>query len=217
MTKLIDLTLKEYLKIAEDPTPDPGGGSVAAYVGAVGTALAIMALNLSYDKDSYKEKDREIKNELEDLKAEFQEIIEKLEFYVDEDSNSFSGVLKAFKLPKETEEEKEARSAAIQEGYKYAMEVPMDTARMTSEVLENLEVFANHCSMTAITDVGCSILFVSSAVEAALQNVLINIKSIKDEEYVNTVKNEVDEMIENARKYKEEYMEIIYTRLEKGE
>ena len=134
--------------------------------------------------------------------------------YVDEDSNSFNKVLEAFRMPKDTEEEKQVRSKAIQDGYKYALEVPLDTARLGTKVLSNLEIFANHCSAIAISDVGCAILFVSSAIEAALQNVIINLKSIKDEVFVSEIKAEVKEIIEKAHKNRDEYMQIIYKRIE---
>lgn len=212
--RLIDLSLRQYLDNGKTPKPNPGGGSVAAYVGGIGTALAIMALNLSYGKDEYESKDRAIKIELEDLKAEYDEIIESLAFYVDEDSKSFGQALEAFKLPKETEEEKAIRSEAIQEGYKYALSVPLDTARLGSRVLSNLEVFSSHCSPVAISDVGCAILFVASSIEAALQNVLINLKSIKDQDFVRNTKREVEEITENARRNRDDFMEIIYRRIE---
>jgi len=214
MSKLIDLTLKQYLENGKTVEPNPGGGSVAAYVGVIGSALAIMALNISYGKEPFESKDEEIKNELDELKAEFEEIIDKLAVYVDEDSNSFNKVLTAFKLPKDTEEEKAARSKAIQDGYKYALEVPMETARLGTRVLSNLEIYANHCSAIAISDVGCAILFVASSIEAALQNVIINLKSIKDEEFVEATKKEVTEITENAHKNRDEFMKIIYKRIE---
>lgn len=214
MSKLIDLTLKQYLENGKTVEPNPGGGSVAAYVGGIGSALAIMALNISYGKEPFESKDEEIKNELNELKAEFEEIIDKLAVYVDEDSNSFNKVLTAFKLPKDTDEEKAARSKAIQDGYKYALEVPMETARLGTRVLSNLEIYANHCSAIAISDVGCAILFVASSIEAALQNVIINLKSIKDEEFVEATKKEVTEITENAHKNRDKFMKIIYKRIE---
>lgn len=212
--KLIDLSLKQYLENGKGPKANPGGGSVAAYVEAIGTALAMMALELSYGKDEYESLDASIKNDLEDLKADYNDIIERLEFFVDEDSKSFLGALEAFKLPKNTEEEKKLRSTAIQEGYKYALSVPLDTARLGRDVMEGLEVYAKYCSPVAISDVGCAILFLASGIEAALQNVLINLKSIKDEDFANNTRKEMEEIKSYARNQRDELMEIIYKRIE---
>lgn len=214
MTKLIDLTLAQYLENGKTTEPNPGGGSVAAFVGGMGAALSIMALNISYGKEPFEAKDEAIKKELDELKAEFDQIIDKLAVYVDEDSNSFNKVLEAFRLPKETEEEKAARSQAIQDGYKYALEVPMETARLGSKVLSNLEIYASHCSAIAISDVGCGVLFLAASIEAALQNVIINLKSIKDEAFVEATKKEVKEITEAAHKNRDAFMEIVYKRIE---
>ena len=213
MDKLINLSLENYLENAKTKEPYPGGGSVAAYVGAVGTALSIMVLNLSYDKKSYKEVDESIKTKLEDLKASFDKDIELLKKYVDEDASSFGGVLDALKLPKETEEEKKIRSEKIQDGYKYALEVPLGTARTLNNILNNLDLFVKYGTVSAITDVGCSILFVSSAIEAALFNVTINLKSLKDEDFRSKVEKETHDLIENAHRLRDKYLEETYNRL----
>ncbi len=214
MTDLMKLSLKEYLDNASDKEPNPGGGSVAAYVGGLGTALANMVLNLSYGKKAYEALDQNIKDELEELKEEYFEIIKELEVYVNEDAKSFNKVLDAFKLPKETEEEKEARSNAIQEGYKYALEVPLNTARLANRALNKLDLFVEHGTVSAITDVGCAILFLASAIEAALFNVIINLKSIKDEEFAKQTEKEVHDLIANAHKLRDEYLERTYRRLD---
>ncbi|WP_425539098.1 cyclodeaminase/cyclohydrolase family protein [Microaceticoccus formicicus] len=214
MDNLMGLSLKQYLDNASDKEPNPGGGSVAAYVGGLGTALAIMVLNLSYGKKAYEDLDQNIKDQLEDLKDEYFEIIKELEVYVNEDAKSFNKVLEAFKLPKETEEEKEIRSNAIQEGYKYALEVPLNTARLANRALNKLEPFVEHGTVSAITDVGCAILFLASAIEAALFNVIINLKSIKDEEFCKQADDEVHELIANAHRLRDDYLERTYRRLD---
>lgn len=213
MEKLMDLTLRQYLSNAETKEPNPGGGSVAAYVGAVGTALSIMVLNLSYGKKSYEALPDQDKKELEDLKLEFKEIIKELEVYVDEDANSFSGVLEALKLPKETDEEKEIRTAKIQEGYKHALQVPLNTARRATDALNKLMPFVKNGTVSAITDVGCSILFLAASIEAALFNVVINLKSIKDEDFQESARQEAMKLTKNAHELRDKYLEITYDRL----
>lgn len=215
MEKLINLSLSQYLDNAKGPEANPGGGSVAAYVGGLGTALSIMALKLSYGKDSYEEKDQAIRDEIEELKAEYEKIIDQLAIYVDEDSNSFNAVLQAFKMPKDTDEEEEKRHDAIQEGYKNALNIPLDTARLGQRVLSTLNIYAENSSPIAISDVGCSVLFVSASIEASLQNVLINMKSIKDEDFLNDIGKEVRQIIDDSHKKRDQLMEIIYERIEK--
>lgn len=214
MDSLMNLTLMEYMEKAKTKEAKPGGGSVAAYVGGVGSALAIMALNLSYGRKEYEDLDDSKKDKLEEEKKNFTETIAEMVKYVDEDSQSFNQALAAFKLPKNTEEEKKIRSEKIQEGYKYALNVPLSTAKRGDEVLQNLEHFAKDCSPIAISDVGCAILFVSASIEAALQNVLINLKSIKDEDFVKETREEVDEIVERTHKNRDEFMKIIYKRIE---
>ncbi|MDO5690411.1 MAG: cyclodeaminase/cyclohydrolase family protein [Tissierellia bacterium] len=213
MSDLMGLTLKQYLDNASTKEPNPGGGSVAAYVGGLGAALSIMVLNLSYGKKAFEGIDAEIKGDMEEKKAELFEIIAQLAIYVDEDSESFNEVLDALKLPKETEEQKRERTKAIQKGYVYALEVPLNTARLSHQALLKLNPFVDYGSVSAITDVGCSILFLAAAVEAALFNVTINLKSIKDEDFVIQTKAEVEELIASAHKMRDEYLHRTYARL----
>lgn len=213
MSDLMGLTLKQYLDNASTKEPNPGGGSVAAYVGGLGAALSIMVLNLSYGKKAFEGIDAEIKGDMEEKKAELFEIIAQLAIYVDEDSESFNEVLDAFKLPKETEEQIRERTKAIQKGYVYALEVPLNTARLSHQALLKLNPFVDYGSVSAITDVGCSILFLAAAVEAALFNVTINLKSIKDEDFVIQTKAEVEELIASAHKMRDEYLRRTYARL----
>lgn len=215
--ELMKLTLDQYLDNAQTKEPNPGGGSVAAYVGGLGAALSNMVLNLSYGKEEYESLDQAIKDEMEDLKVEFDKTIQELKVFVDEDSESFNSVLDAFKMPKDTEEEKEKRSKAIQEGYVYALNVPLETARLCHKTLGKLDLFVDYGTITAITDVGCSVLFLASAIEAALFNVTINLQAIKDEDFVKETENEVENLISDAHKYRDGYLERIYDRLNKGE
>ncbi len=212
--KLIDLSVEQYLDNAQTKEPNPGGGSVAAYVGGLGAALSIMVLNLSYGKDDYEALPQSEKDKLEELKVDFDKKIEKLKFYVDEDSKSFNKVLEGFRMPRDTEEEKAARAQVIQDGYMYALEVPLTTARLCAEMLDDLEPFVQYGDVGAITDVGCGILFLSSAIEAALFNVTINLQSIKDRDFAAKTEKEVAKLIEGAHEKRDEYLKMTYARLE---
>lgn len=116
-------------------------------------------------------------------------------------------------MPKETDEEKAARSKAIQDGYVIALKVPLETATVCVDAMNLLETFAKNGSAHAITDVGCGVLFLAAAAEGALFNVYINLQAIKDEEKRVSYKKEADELKEKARTMRDAYLDIVYDRL----
>ena len=144
---------------------------------------------------------------------EVEKIMEDLSNIVDEDTKAFDKVMIAFKLPKETDEEKTARSEAIQDGYKKAIEVPLRCAEKCLKVLELQDVFANYGNINAITDVGVGTLLAYSGLEGALFNVSINLSSIKDENYKKETEEKVNKILENGKELKEELLKIVYKRL----
>ncbi|HLR21671.1 MAG TPA: cyclodeaminase/cyclohydrolase family protein [Tissierellaceae bacterium] len=210
---LIEKTLENFILEAASGSPTPGGGSVSAYAGGLGTALISMVGNLSFGKKSYEELSSDIKEKMEENFEELQTKIEILNKMVDEDSTAFDGVMEAFKMPKETKEEKEARSKAIQEGYKKALEVPLGCAEECLEVLKLQDVFAQYGNENAITDVGVGILLAQVGVEGALLNVRINLTSIKDESYREDIQKQVDSIMKESEQLKEELLKIVYSRL----
>lgn len=210
---LINKSLREYISEAASGNPTPGGGSVSALVASLGSALTNMVGNLTFGKKTYEELPQKKKQEMEEnfnlLKAKT-EILEKI---IDEDSSAFDSVMVAFKMPKETDEEKAIRSKAIQEGYKKALEVPLRCADECYQLLELQEVFAHHGNINAITDVGVGALLAYSGLEGALLNVRINLLSIKDEAYKKEIEGKVKTLIEDGKNLKEKLMEIVYRRL----
>ena len=144
---------------------------------------------------------------------ELGEIIEKLNHIVDEDTKAFSKVMEAFKLPKETEEEKAKRSVAIQEGYKIALEVPLRCAEECFRALELQKIFAEYGNVNAITDVGVGALLAATGLEGALFNVTINLLSIKDTEYRSQMEKKVDQLLKEGTQLKEALLKTVYKRL----
>lgn len=210
---LIERTLKEFVSDVASSNPTPGGGSVAALVGTIGGALTNMVGNLTIGKKVYEEVPEEAKIKMEENFKEIEKIVESLSNIVDEDSTAFDGVMLAFKLPKETADEKAARSNAIQEGYKKALEVPLKCASECLRVLELQDIFAQHGNVNAITDVGVGTLLAYSGLEGALFNVTINLKSIKDENYRKDIENKVNTLLESGKIIKEELLKVVYHRL----
>ena len=209
----INKSVNDYVSEVLSGEPTPGGGSVAALAGSLGAALTSMVGNLTFGKKAYEELDEEIKVEMDKNFKEVQNSIKRLKEIVDEDTKAFDKVMEAFKMPKETEEEKKARTEAIQAGYKKALEVPLECAEECYKVLKLQNVFAHYGNANAITDIGVGALLAVTGLEGAILNVKINLKSIKDEEYRTNVEKKVNQLMEDGYKLKEELMKTVYDRL----
>lgn len=210
---LVNKTVKDYVAQVASKEPTPGGGSVAALAGSLGSALTAMVGNLTIGRKIYRELDDEVKKEMDDNFAELMNSIEKLNNIVDEDTKAFDKVMIALKMPKETEEEKAERSKAIQEGYKVALEVPLRCAEECLNVLQLQRIFADHGNVNAITDVGVGALLAVTGLEGAILNVKINLSSIKDVEFKNKIEEKINSLMTEGMKLKDELMEIVYKRL----
>lgn len=210
---LAEKTVHDFIEIVDSSEPVPGGGSVSALVGSIGSALARMVGSLSYTKKAFKELPEETQ---ELMKANAEKLLalkKELEEGVDKDASAFDKVMEAFAMPKETEEEKAARTAKIQEGYKIALEVPKRSAYACMEVLELQEVFARYGTKGAVSDIGVGILMASSGVEGAVLNVKINLLAMKDEKYIEETRKEVEELLKKMYQKRNELLEVIHQRL----
>lgn len=210
----IEKSLMQYALDTRSSDPTPGGGSVSAYVATLGSALTSMVGGLTFGKKSFMEVPEETREMMERNARELERLFDELSGIVDEDTTAFDKVMAAFKLPKETEEEKKTRSKAIQEGYKEALEVPLKCAQKCHRVMELQGVFAENGNVNAITDIGVGILLAYSGLEGALLNVTINLGSIKDEKYREDVAAKVSSLLSSAKELKEQGLEIVYKRLE---
>jgi len=209
----IKKSLEEYIKNVASGDPTPGGGSVSALVGSLGAALTSMVKNLTVGKKAYEELPDEIKRKISDNAKEIESLMEDLKNIVDEDTKAFDKVMEALKLPKETEEQKAIRSKAIQDGYKVALEVPLRCAEKCLRVLELQDVFAEYGNVNAITDVGVGTLLAYAGLEGALFNVIINLNSIKDQEFKDKTSQKVENMLNEGKKLRDELLKVVYERL----
>ncbi|MBV1821981.1 cyclodeaminase/cyclohydrolase family protein, partial [Bacteroidales bacterium MSK.15.36] len=182
--------------------PAPGGGSIAALSAASAAALIEMVANLTIGKKGYEEVEEEMK-ELKGVAAEYKE---KFINYIDEDSDSFNKIMDAFKMPKNTEEEKKARTKIIQEGFKGAATVPLNVAKDAFELLALAEKVIEKGNQNAVTDGAVAAMSARTAVHSALYNVKINLGSIKDEEFVNNTKKEIEKLESNVDKIEKEIL-----------
>lgn len=210
----IEKSLKEYIANVASGDPTPGGGSVSALVGSLGAALTSMVNNLTVGKKAYEDLADEIKEEITKSAKEIDTLMEDLNKIVDEDTKAFDKVMEAFKLPKETEEEKALRREAIQEGYKVALEVPLRCAEKCLRLLQLQDIFAKYGNVNAITDVGVGTLLAYAGLEGALFNVTINLNSIKDQEFKDEIGAKVDNILNEGKRLKEELLKVVYERLQ---
>ena len=209
----IDKSVKHYIEQTASGEPTPGGGSVSALVGSLGAALISMVNNLTVGKKAYEELPDDVKAEFQKNFKEIEELMEDLKAIIEEDTHAFSKVMDAFKLPKSTDEEKEVRTQAIQDGYKVALEVPLRCAKKCLRALELQDIFAEYGNVQAITDVGVGTLLSYAGVEGALFNVIINVGAIKDQEFKAEIEAEIDSTLSRAKELKEELLKVVYSRL----
>ncbi len=175
--KLIDMEVKEYLDVLKSDAPAPGGGSVSALAGAQGVALFTMVADLTLGKEKYAEYQevcREAKEKGAALYAE-------LTAGVDKDTEAFNLVSAAFKMPKETDEEKAARKQAIADGTLAATEVPFRTMQLGYEGLLLAKTMIGKSNPNAASDLGVAILNLTACIKGAWLNVKINLPGVKEE------------------------------------
>ena len=182
--QLVDMTVRDFTDEVQTDSVAPGGGSVAALGGAQGAALVAMVSNLSGGKDFIKEYKQICKlgEKAEELKAA-------LIYNVDADTQAFNGVMEANKLPKGTKAEAKARDKAIQDAYKEAINMPLDTAQKCFDVLKLADKIADIGLEASISDVGVGAQMAHAGMHGGILNVKINLPSIKDEKYNSKMKN----------------------------
>ena len=177
---LAALDLPRFADEVSRPSPAPGGGSISALAGALGAALAGMVANLTHGKAGFEER----RAELEAVAQRAQELKDQLVAAVDEDTQAFNAVITAMRLPKDTDEQKAARAAALQEGYRRATDVPLRTAELCIAALELCRQVADRGNPASISDAGVGALMARAGALGAIDNVAINLPSITDAAWV---------------------------------
>ena len=187
---LRDLSVKGFVYETSSDSPAPGGGSIAALSAATSAALIEMVANLTIGKKGYEE----VTNEMEKVKETASQYKDKFINYIDEDSNSFNKIMEAFKLPKETDNEKALRINTIQLAFKGAANVPLNVGKDAFELLELAKIVILKGNQNAVTDGAVAAMQARTAVHGAFYNVKINLGSIKDEEFVKDAQRQMEEI-----------------------
>jgi formiminotetrahydrofolate cyclodeaminase len=188
MKLLSELPVKEFLLVTAGDDPVPGGGSVSALCGALSAALGQMVTNLTIGRKKYADQEESMK----EMAVVFNSYLDEFALDIDKDSDAYDAVFSAYKLPKETEEEKALRSQKIQEATKIAAEVPLLVAQKAYKLMDFISMVAKTGNQNAVTDACVAMMCARTAVLGALLNVRINLSSLKDPEYVGHLKKESD-------------------------
>lgn len=198
-----NMTVSQFADSVASNEPVPGGGSVAAVCGTLSAALSEMVANLTVGKKKY----AEFENEMKEIKEKALVLRNKLIDYIEKDSVAYNKVMNAYKLPKETEEEKTLRKQEIEDSSKLAATVPLEVAYASYEILPLTEAVVLRGNSNAVTDGLVAAMLARTAVLSALLNVRINLGSIDDEEFVKEYKAKSDELEVNTFAYEKKILE----------
>ncbi len=208
--KLVRMSLKNFAAETASESPAPGGGSISAYMGALGAALGTMVANLSAHKRGWDDRWKEFS----DWAEKGQAIMHELVALVDEDTAAFDNIMAAFGLPKGTDEEKAARAAAIEEATLHATKVPLRTMKASLKAFEIARAMASGGNPNSVSDAGVGALAARSAVLGAELNVKINAAGLKDRDAADRLVGEAAEIAAKAVQEEKEILDIVNSKIQ---
>ena len=206
---LIDKPLSTFLDELASSAPAPGGGSAAALSGAIGAALVSMVANLTLGKKDYVN----VQDDIQRLVKESEALRHKCQELLDADVAAYSEVSRVSKMPRDTDEQKAARSAAMQAALKNATAVPMELAQVCVDVLRLCPEATAKGNVRAVSDVGVAALMAEAGLRAAALNVLINLGSIKDEVFVGKERLKLYALLAGTSDLKERVLKEVEAKL----
>lgn len=202
---LIRLSLKDFARETASESIAPGGGSVSAYVASLGTGLGAMVANLSSHKRGWDDQ----WEYFSDWASKGQMIMKELLLLVDKDTDAFNAIIEAFRLPKNSEEEKANRKAAIEAATKNAIEVPFQVMQSAYNAFDLLEEMVHKGNPNSITDAGVGALCVTAGIKGAALNVRVNCKDLKDEVYVQNILSATENLLAQSREREEHILTVV--------
>ena len=203
--KLVDMNVTDFANETASESPAPGGGSISAYIGALGASLGTMVANLSSHKRGWDHRWEEFSIVAEKGQQKKDELLK----LVDEDTNAFNKIMDAFRMPKKTEDEKEARQKAINEATRYGIEVPYQVMKTSFESMEVMKEMAEKGMESSISDAGVGAISALAAVRGAYLNVKINTKDFEDKAFVDETLENAQKIIDQAQKKEQEILELV--------
>jgi len=205
MTEIKDTAIEPFLDALASNSATPGGGSAAAILGAMGAALVSMVCNLTIGKKKY----AEVEGEMKDVLAKAEDLRHRLTGMIQDDVKAFNTVMGAYGMPKETDADKAARDAAIQDGLKLATDVPIRCCRLAREVIDLALAVSQKGNLNVISDAGVGVLSAYAALRSAALNVFINTKLISDKSFVDAKLKELDGLLAGAEALTEQAYDIV--------
>lgn len=213
MKNFADYSIRDYVAVASTDAPTPGGGSVAAVVGALGAALGQMVYHLSIHKKSYQAHDEATKAAVEcDFQA-LEALQEDFIRLIDEDVAAFNTFMEALRLPKATDEERKIRQDAMEQASIVATKAPLETAIKAFETLERIEELARYGHKNCISDAGVSAYCAFAALQSAVMNVRINLGGISDEVFTSETEALCVRLVDEAEVKTNKIVQVVYDRL----
>ncbi|MBJ2173185.1 glutamate formimidoyltransferase [Aureibaculum sp. A20] len=207
--KLIDLSLSDFADVTASESVAPGGGSIAAYTGALGAALGAMVANLSSHKAGWDDKWKYYS----DWAEKGQVFKTKLLFLVDEDTNAFGKIIDGFRMPKSTTEEKELRRQAIEDATKYATEIPFQVMETAFKSMEVMQTMVKEGLPSSLSDAAVGVLCARTAVIGAYFNVKINAKDLKDRNFAKEIIAKADKIYNETLRVEKEVIEFVNSKM----
>ncbi|MEA1986497.1 MAG: glutamate formimidoyltransferase, partial [Candidatus Marinimicrobia bacterium] len=208
--KLKSMKITDFLNLLSSDSPAPGGGSISALSGALSSALTSMVTQLTFNHKKYKRSNKK----MEEVAIKSQELMRKFTDLIDRDTEAFNVYMEARKMPKKKEADKIKRAIALEEASKVVTNVPFETLKLSSELLELSEIVAKRGNVNAMSDAGVSAMQAEVCAEGAYLNVLINLPTIDDKEFVEKVKNEADEIVAEVKKDRRRIVNFVKRKLE---
>jgi formiminotetrahydrofolate cyclodeaminase len=199
---LVDKTVSQFLDELASSSPAPGGGSVAALAGAVGAALASMVCNLTIGKKKY----AEVQDEMKAVLVQTELLREELTHHIDKDTEAFNSLMAAYCLPKGTEQEQSARSAAIQAATKAATLIPLRVMRTCEKALLHARTVAQKGNKNSVSDAGVAALMLQAGCAGAALNVRINLGGLNDTTFVQKIAEESASLSQNVERLTREVL-----------
>jgi len=207
--KLTERSIESFLDQLASSAPTPGGGSVAALSGALGTALISMVCNLTIGKEKY----ADVQDEIAAILQNSEILRKKLTELVEEDVAVYTELSQTMKMPRDTQEQKNVRARAMDKALKAATDVPLRVAEACASVMELCRPAAEKGNINAISDVGVGILLAEAGLRSAALNVLINLGWIKDEKFVSESRKKLNTLLSGKPTLRDEIYDFVTSKL----
>lgn len=207
---LKDLKVVEFVNEVDKKSATPGGGSVSALASSLGIALTKMVGHLTIGKKKFKALDEEVQSEFGDILDTFGTYKEELVALIDKDTEAYNLVMKAYKLPKESDQEKAIRATEIEKATMVAIETPYRIAVLSLEALKDLDAILQNCNRNTLSDLGVSALLLYAGLEGALLNVKINIPGLSDQSIIEDYKVKIKAMLFEGSELRNDILETVH-------